>query len=236
MATGRRAYTTTDSTENLDRYGYVPLVDEGNKFVLLRRNGRLGLVGMAVAKSRRGEETISGEVAAETSRWLPPLVESGTIGFSADISTGTEDKPANKLFCKIVSVGAATETIRAFNEKSLAFRKGAPQLALLSAPELYELLATESAHFEALRKWQTEKGFVDGTGAVTMTPEQREESAAYEVANGLSPLFHADARYFARALQCVAVAPVDSTEYSFLVVDKKRMVETTAVDQLRRLV
>lgn len=235
MATGRRAYTTTDSTENLDRYGYVPLIDDGNKFVLLRRNGRLGLLGMAVAKSRRGEE-LAGEMAAEMSRWLPPLTERSTVSFSTEISAGSEDKSANKLFCRIVSVGSAVDTIRAFNEKSLVFRKGGPQLVMLSAVELYELLATESAHFETLRKWQTEKGFVSSEGVLTMTPEQREESTAYEVTNGLLPLFHADARYFVRSLQCVTAAPVDSMEFSFLVMDKKRVVETEMPDQLRRLV
>lgn len=226
---GRRAYVTTDSAATLDRYGRVPRV--GGAFVLLK-TGRIGLVGLGVSRARRDDATVADDVAGELSRWLP----AGLDGPKATLST-LMSADGGKLFCEVetaADTALALESIARFNRDSLAYRKDRPQLTLFTAADLFRLLEEESAHFETMRNWQAEQGF-----ASPLTAEQRLVSDAYAKSNGLEPLFHADARYFALTLKCLAGSPAMSadgvSEWSFMVAETKRtvMVDAAVVDDLR---
>lgn len=231
--TGRRAYVTTDSATTLDRYGRVPRLPHvgGGQFVLLK-TGRIGLVGLGVSRARRGDATVADDVAGELSRWLPAGLDGPKVSLSTLMSAD-----GGKLFCEIETVAdaaVALDNITRFNKDSLAYRKDRPQLVLLTAADLFRLLDEESARFESMRKWQAEQGFTS-----PLTPEQRLASDAYAKSNGLEPLFHADARYFALTLKCLAGSPATSAdgvaEWSFMVAETKRTVtvDPTVVDELR---
>lgn len=225
---GRRAYVTTDSAATLDRYGRVPRI--GASFVLLK-TGRIGLVGLGLPRTRRDDATVADDVAGELSRWLPAGLDGPKVSLSTLMSAD-----GGKLFCEIETAAdsAALDNITRFNKDSLAYRRDHPQLALFTAADLFGLLDEEATRFETMRKWQAEQGF-----ASPLTTEQRMASDVYAKSNGLEPLFHADARYFALTLKCLAGSPAmnaDGTpEWSFMVADTKRTVtvDPTVADLLR---